>query len=54
MALTRDFKDTIQARANRDPKFRVALASEITEETIADGGDKIAAMLSELLATICK
>ena len=28
MALTRDFKETIQARAQRDPRFRQALFTE--------------------------
>lgn len=28
MALTRDFKDTIKARAERDPEFRVAMLQE--------------------------
>jgi DNA-binding phage protein len=28
MALTRDFKDTVQARAQRDPRFREALFTE--------------------------
>lgn len=28
MALTRDFKDTVKARAERDPEFRVALLQE--------------------------
>lgn len=28
MALTRDFKETVQARAKRDPKFRTALLKE--------------------------
>jgi len=28
MPLTRDFKDTIKARAERDPRFRVALLEE--------------------------
>ena len=28
MALTKDFKDTIQARAQRDPAFRKALLQE--------------------------
>jgi DNA-binding phage protein len=31
MALTRDFKDTIQARARRDPAFRRALLREAME-----------------------
>ncbi len=28
MALTRNFKDTVKARAERDPEFRVALLEE--------------------------
>ncbi len=28
MALTRDFRETIQARAQRDPRFREALFTE--------------------------
>ena len=28
MALTRDFKETVQDRASRDPEFREALLSE--------------------------
>jgi len=28
MALTRDFKETVQARAERDPKFRLELLKE--------------------------
>lgn len=35
MALTRDFKDTIRARANRDPAFRKALLREAIEHFIA-------------------
>lgn len=31
MALTRAFKDTIQARAQRDPEFRVGLLEEALE-----------------------
>jgi len=31
MALTRDFKETIKARADRDPEFRQALAAEAIE-----------------------
>lgn len=31
MALTRDFKETIQARAQRDPAFRVGLLEEALE-----------------------
>ena len=37
MALTRDFKDTVQARAQRDPEFRRALLQEGIECLL--GGD---------------
>ena len=36
MALTRDFKETIRARAQRDPSFRLALIEE-TIESLLDG-----------------
>lgn len=35
MALTRDFKETIQARARRDPAFREALLREALESLLA-------------------
>ena len=35
MALTKDFKDTIQARAQRDPAFRKALLQEGVECLLA-------------------
>lgn len=35
MALTRDFKDTIQARVRRDPAFRRALLREAVENFIS-------------------
>ena len=35
MALTRDFKDTIRARAARDPKFRKELLREGIESMLA-------------------
>jgi DNA-binding phage protein len=35
MALTRNFKDTIRARANRDPKFRKELLREGIESMLA-------------------
>ena len=44
MALTRDFKDTVRARALRDPKFRLALIEEAIESLIdgdLDGGRSI-------------
>lgn len=36
MPLTRDFKDTIKARAERDPEFRVGLFHEAIEATLSD------------------
>lgn len=44
MALTRNFKETVQARALRDPKFRLALIEEAIESLIdgdLDGGRSI-------------
>jgi DNA-binding phage protein len=38
MALTRDFKETIRARAERDPKFRRALLREGVEAMLAGDG----------------
>ena len=35
MALTRDFKETIKARAARDPAFREALLIEAAEQLLA-------------------
>ncbi len=35
MALTRDFKTTVKARVQRDPKFRKALLREAIESAIA-------------------
>ena len=37
MALTRTFKETIKARAERDPAFRAALLTEAVEQML--GGD---------------
>ena len=36
MALTRNFKDTVRARAQRDPEFRIALIREAIE-SLVDG-----------------
>lgn len=44
MALTRDFKETVRARAQRDPKFRLALIREAIESLVdgdLDGGRSI-------------
>ena len=35
MALTRDFKETVRARAQRDPDFRAALLIEAAEQLLA-------------------
>lgn len=35
MALTRSFKETVKARAERDPKFRAALLKEAVEQMLA-------------------
>ena len=39
MALTRDFKETVQARASRDPAFRQALLQEALADD-AQGGSR--------------
>lgn len=35
MALTRDFRDTVQARAKRDPAFRAGLLTEAIESLLS-------------------
>jgi DNA-binding phage protein len=35
MALTREFKETVKARAERDPAFREALLTEAVEQLLA-------------------
>ena len=35
MALTREFKKTVKARAERDPAFREALLTEVIEQLLA-------------------
>ena len=53
MALTKDFKDTIQARAQRDPAFRKALLQEGVECLLADDVDTGKAVLRDYInATI--
>ena len=49
MALTRDFKDTVAARAQRDPRFREALLAEAINAYL--GGDTAAgkAILRDLV-----
>ena len=53
MALTKDFKDTIQARAQRHPAFRKALLHEVVECLLADDVDTGKAVLRDYInATI--
>ncbi len=53
MALTKDFKDTIQARAQRDPAFRKALLKEGVECLLTDDVDTGKAVLRDYInATI--
>ena len=53
MALTKDFKDTIQARAQRDPAFRKALLQEGVECMLAGDVDTGKAVLRDYInATI--
>jgi hypothetical protein len=53
MALTKDFKDTIQARARRDSVFRKALLQEGVECLLAGGVDTGKAVLRDYInATI--
>ncbi len=53
MRLTKDFKDTIQARAQRDPAFRKALVQEGVECLLAGDVDTGKAVLRDYInATI--
>jgi len=53
MALTRNFRDTIQAEATRDPKFRAALFTEALNACLAGDVAVGKAMLRDLVnATI--
>lgn len=53
MALTRDFKTTVKARVQRDPKFRKALLREAIESMIAGDVDTGKAVLRDYInATI--
>ena len=53
MALTREFKQTIKARAARDPAFREALLTEAVEQLLAGEVDTGKAVLRDYInATI--
>jgi len=49
MALTKDFKDAIQARAQRDPEFRKALLQEGVECLLAGDVDTGNAVLRDYI-----
>src|ERR1700710_1240070 len=48
-ALTRDFKETVKARADRDPAFREALLTEAVEHLIAGKVDVGKAVLRDYI-----
>lgn len=53
MALTRDFKETVRARAQRDPSFRLALIEEAIESLLEGDLDSGRSILSNYInATI--
>jgi DNA-binding phage protein len=53
MALTRSFKETVKARAERDPEFRAALLTEAVEQMLAGDMDTGKAVLRDYInATI--
>ncbi len=49
MALTRDFKTTVRARAQRDPSFRLALIEEAIENLIDGDIDSGRSILSNYI-----
>lgn len=53
MALTRDFEETVRARAQNDPSFRIALIEEAIESLLEDDLDSGRSILSNYInATI--
>jgi DNA-binding phage protein len=53
MPLTRDFKETVKARAACDPKFRAALLTEAVQEMLSGDGETGRAVLRDYInATI--
>ena len=49
MALTRDFKETIKARVERDPEFRAALLTEAVEQMLAGNVETGKAVLRDYI-----
>ena len=50
--LIRELKDTVKARAERDPKFRVALLKEAVEQMLAGDIDAFAGRALELVLEV--
>lgn len=49
MPLTQDFKKTVKARAERDPKFRAALLAEAIEDMLSGDVDAGKAVLRDYI-----
>ena len=49
MPLTRSFKETVKARAERDPKFRAALLTEAIEQMLSGDLDTGKAVLRDYI-----
>jgi DNA-binding phage protein len=49
MVLTRDFRETVKARAARDPRFREALLAEAAEQLLAGELDLGKAVLRDFI-----
>lgn len=49
MPLTRDFKDAVKARAQRDPDFRAALLSEVVDLFLASDVSTAKAVLRDYI-----
>ena len=49
MALTRSFKETVKARAERDPEFRTALLGEAVEAFVAGDDDTGKALIHDYI-----
>jgi DNA-binding phage protein len=49
MALTRSFKETVKARAERDPSFRAALLTEAIEQMLSGDVDTGKAVLRDYI-----
>ena len=52
MALTRDFKQTVAARASRDPEFANALLDEARKVFLNDESQKTKLLLHDLVKAV--